>query len=198
MGDGHELGGVQALRIAGGRFRGLSLKVPKSGDIRPTQESVREALFSMLAGSVPGCRFLDLFSGSGAVGIESVSRGAAHATLVESNPRHIAAIKENLDSVLGEDSAKAVPVRADAYKWLETFVGEPFDIAFADPPYALGESTGYGRVLSILASRNVVATGGYFVAEMTARQMPELPGEWELYRDRKYGKTRLAVWRRMK
>lgn len=185
------------MRIAGGQYRGQSLKVPKTGDIRPTQESVREALFSILMGTVPGSRFLDLFSGSGAMGIEAISRGAAHATLVESNPRHLAVIKANIATILGENAGKASAVRADAYSWLDGFAGAPYDIAFADPPYALGEERGYGKVLAALSLRNAVVPGGFFVAEMASRQLAVAPEGWEVFRDRRYGKTRLVVWRRV-
>ncbi|MBP5791363.1 MAG: 16S rRNA (guanine(966)-N(2))-methyltransferase RsmD [Kiritimatiellae bacterium] len=186
------------MRIAGGKYRGQSLKAPKSGDIRPTQESVREALFSILMGTVPGSRFLDLFSGSGAVGIEALSRGAAHATLVEANPRHLAVIKANITAILGENAQKAAVVRADAYSWLAGFGGAPYDIVFADPPYALGEERGYEKVLATLAMRGVVKEGGFFVAEMTSRQKAVAPEGWEVFRDRCYGKTRLVVWQRLR
>ena len=181
------------MRITGGEFGGRNLKVPKTDAIRPTQDRVREALFSMLQTEVPGCDFLDLFAGSGAVGIEALSRGAKRAAFVEANARHLAALRENL-ALLG--TAAADVIRADVYRWIATYAGPGFDIGFADPPYALGEEKGYASVLATLAARGVIREGGLFVAEMTAVQKAEETPGWELLRDRTYGKTRLCVWRR--
>ena len=124
------------MRITSGEFGGRNLFVPKTGDIRPTQERVREALFSMLQTEVPGCDFLDLFAGSGSSGLEALSRGARTATFVEINPKHIAVIRRNIELLRIADSAQTI-IRADVYKWLERYSGEGFSIAFADPPYAL-------------------------------------------------------------
>ena len=181
------------MRITGGEFGGRNLKVPKTDAIRPTQDRVREALFSMLQTEVPGCGFLDLFAGSGAVGIEALSRGAKRAAFVEANARHLAALRENL-ALLG--TAAGDVIRADVYRWIATYAGPGFDIGFADPPYALGEEKGYASVLATLAARGVIREGGLFVAEMTAVQKAEETPGWELLRDRTYGKTRLCVWRR--
>ena len=186
------------MRVAGGEFGGRTLKTPKTDALRPTQDRVREALFSMLAPEMQGADFLDLFAGSGSVGIEALSRGAASATFVERDRRHLAVIAENLAATVGRQgrSAAARTVAADAYSWISAYSGPGFSIAFADPPYALGEERGYAQVLATLASRGVVRSGGLFIAEMTAVQRPEETPGWELLRDRKYGKTRLCVWRR--
>jgi len=187
------------MRVAGGDFGGLSLKVPKTGEMRPTQDRVREAVFGMLAPEMPGADFLDLFAGSGSVGIEALSRGARSATFVERDRRHLSVLAENLAATAGRhgrgDAARTVA--ADAYSWMAVYSGPGFSIAFADPPYALGEERGYAQVLATLASRGVVRTGGLFVAEMTAAQRAEETPGWELLRDRKYGKTRICVWRRI-
>ncbi len=180
------------MRITGGIFRGRVLKVPKSDAIRPTQDRVREALFSILAPEVAGADFLDLFAGSGAVGLEALSRGARSATFVERDRRHLAVLDENLKAL----GAAATAVAADCYRYVETYSGPGFSIAFADPPYALGEERGYAGTLASLAGRGVVRPGGLFVAEMTAVQRAEDTPGWELLRDRTYGKTRLCIWRR--
>ena len=174
--------------------------VPKSDEIRPTQDRVREALFSIIQFEVPGCDFLDLFAGSGAVGIEALSRGARSVTFVEANRRHVKVLNENLQMVLGP-LGRLGPlgpqvVAADAYRWLASYSGYGFSVAFADPPYALGEEKGYAQVLATLATRGVVRPNGLFVAEMTAVQQAEETPGWELIRDRTYGKTRLCLWRR--
>ena len=193
------------MRITGGEFGGRNLKVPKSDAIRPTQDRVREALFNIIQFEVPGCDFLDLFAGSGAVGLEALSRGAKSATFVEANRRHLAVLKENL-SHLCSPSPSSSPspstftfsvAGADAYSWLERYAGPGFSIGFADPPYALGEEKGYAAVLATLAERGVIRPGGIFIAEMTAVQKAEETPGWELIRDRTYGKTRLCLWRRL-
>ena len=174
--------------------------MPKTDEVRPTQDRVREALFSMLQHEVPGSSFLDLFAGSGAVGVEALSRGARQATFVELNPRHLAVLAKNLEAMLpdaGERASCAESVRADVYGWLATAGrGRRFDVVYCDPPYALGAEKGYAEVLAALASGDVVRPGGVFVAEMKiAQRADEVPG-WTLCRDRRYGQTRVAVYLR--
>ena len=195
------------MRITGGEFGGRNLKVPKSDAIRPTQDRVREALFNILQFEVPGADFLDLFAGSGAVGLEALSRGAKTVTFVEQNRQHLKVLNENLAMLA--PVPRAVPGRgadsrppqtttvgaADCYRWLASYSGPGLSIAFADPPYALGEEKGYATVLATLAERGVVREGGLFIAEMTAVQKAEETPGWELFRDRTYGKTRLCIWR---
>ena len=183
------------MRITGGEFGGRNLKVPKSDAIRPTQDRVREALFNIIQFEVPGCDFLDLFAGSGAVGLEALSRGAAKATFVEQSRRHLAVLRENVDSFRLQSSAVKI-VAADCYRWLSAYSGPGFSIGFADPPYALGEEKGYAHVLATLVERGVIRPSGLFIAEMTAVQKAEETPGWELIRDRTYGKTRLCIWRR--
>ena len=196
------------MRITGGEFGGRILKVPKSDAIRPTQDRVREALFNIIQFEVPGADFLDLFAGSGAVGIEALSRGAKSATFVEQDRRHMPVLLENLRLVSHSGSSQLAnlstfqpfnfsTVLADVYRWIASYSGPGFSIAFADPPYALGEERGYASVLATLAERGVVRPGGLFIAEMTAVQEAEETPLWELVRDRTYGKTRLCLWRRL-
>ena len=180
------------MRITGGIHRGRVLKVPEGMEVRPTQDRVREALFNILMHDIAGIRFLDLFAGSGAVGLEALSRGAASVTFVELNARHIAFIRSNASML------KIAPeiVQADAYRYVAEFNGAPFDIAYADPPYALGEERGFAEMLGALSSRGVVRPGGLFIAETASRKaVADEPG-WDLCRDRTYGKTRLLIWKR--
>ena len=183
------------MRITGGKFRGRNLKIPKSGEIRPTQDRVRESLFNIIQCELAGAEFLDLFAGSGAVGIEALSRGAASAAFVERDRRHAAVLAENLKTFNLQPPAFSL-VSADVYRWIAAYAGGGFDIVFADPPYALGEEKGYSGVLATLAERGVVKPGGLFIAEMTAVQKAEESPGWELLRDRTYGKTRILIWRR--
>lgn len=181
------------MRITGGEFGGRNLKVPKSDAIRPTQDRVREALFNIVQCEIGGADFLDLFAGSGAVGIEALSRGAKSATFVEMSRRHLAVLNENL-AMLG--NCASTVIAAEVYRWLAAYSGSGFSIGFADPPYALGEEKGYAQVLATLAERGVIRPDGLFIAEMTAVQKPEETPGWELLRDRTYGKTRICIWRR--
>lgn len=186
------------MRITGGEMRGRIVEVPRSDAVRPTQDRVREALFNILAPEMAGACFLDLFAGSGAVGLEALSRGAAHATLVEADRRHAAVATKNASALLGPYAAsRAHVVVADAYRWAAAYSGPGFTIAFADPPYALGEERGYAAFLATLAERGVVRPDGLFVAEMTAVQHAEETPGWDLLRDRRYGKTRICIWRRL-
>lgn len=187
------MGGV---RITGGEFRGRVMRVPKSDAIRPTQDRVREALFNILAPEMAGAEFLDLFAGSGAVGIEALSRGAASATFVERSRLHLESLNANLRSLDSGGLSTSV-IAADVYRWIASYSGPGFTIAFADPPYALGEERGYASVLAALAARGVVRPDGLFIAEMTSVQRAEETPGWDLLRDRTYGKTRLSIWRRL-
>ena len=124
------------MRITGGEFGGRGLSVPRTGALRPTQDRVREALFNILAPEMSGADFLDLFAGTGSVGLEALSRGAGRATFVESDRRHLAVLRENVAAVAA--GGRAEVVASDAYRWLGNYSGPGFSIAFADPPYALG------------------------------------------------------------
>ena len=186
------------MRITGGEFGGRNLKVPKTDAIRPTQDRVREAVFNIIQFEIAGADFLDLFAGSGAVGLEALSRGAKSVTFVERERRHLAVLKGNLETIAGRtQDARRETVAGDAYRWLTTYSGPGFSIGFADPPYALGEEKGYASVLATLAERGVIRPDGLFIAEMTAVQKAEETPGWELVRDRVYGKTRICMWRRV-
>lgn len=185
------------MRITGGEFCGRNLVVPKSDAVRPTQDRVRESVFAMLAPEIADADFLDLFAGSGSVGLEALSRGAKRSTFIEASFRHVRSLKTNLETILKDTaSSRSDVIVADAYGWIARYAGAGFDIVFADPPYALGEEKGYASVLATLAERGVVRSGGVFVAEMTAVQHAEETPGWELVRDRIYGKTRICIWRK--
>jgi 16S rRNA (guanine966-N2)-methyltransferase len=124
------------MRIVAGRWRGRRIVAPSGDDVRPTADRVREAWMSIVHPLLADARVLDLFAGSGALGIEAVSRGAAHADLVEIAPPSLKAIGANLAAV---DAGALVQVhRADALRFIETLEPHAYDVAFADPPYDLG------------------------------------------------------------
>ena len=184
------------MRITGGEWRGHPLLVPDGLAVRPTQDRVREALFSMLQTVIANAVVLDLFAGSGAVGLEALSRGAGKAVFVEQAPRHAAILKRNIDNL--KAAARCEIVKADAYTWIATAgTGREFDLVYADPPYELGAQRGYGEMLKTLAEKKVLKVGGIFIAEMKHIQDPETSPGWELLRDRTYGQTRLAIYTRI-
>ena len=189
------------MRITGGQYCNREILVPKTDLIRPTQDRVRQAVFNIIQTEVAGCDFLDLFAGSGAVGLEALSRGAASATFVEQSRKHIEVLNKNVTALATSPHSSIRPfghsvIGSDVYRWLATYTGPGFSVGFADPPYKLGEEKGYAQVLATLAERNVIRTGGLFIAEMTAVQKAEETPGWELIRDREYGKTRICIWRR--
>ena len=176
------------MRIIAGKWRGRPLDVPPGEGTRPTADRVRETLFSMLAsrlGSFEDLRVADLFAGSGALGLEALSRGAASATFVESDPRAAAVIRANADKLgasiqLIGGSALALPR------------SEPFDLVFADPPYAAG--SGSAVVASVIRAA-WLAPGGWLSVE-TGRDDEVDPGPLEIETTRVVGRARLTLLRR--
>jgi 16S rRNA (guanine966-N2)-methyltransferase len=172
---------VAEFRITGGELRGRRLYVPKKG-VRPTMGKVREAIFSML-GSVDGAQVLDLFSGSGALGIEALSRGAADAVLVDTHP---APARRNVDDLeLGE---RARIVRADSSRFLKRAEPGSFDLVLCDPPYRLADRLGADLVQLI---PGVLADGGRVMVE-TSPQRP-LALELPVLTERAYGDTLVRI-----
>ncbi len=144
------------IRIIAGDFKGRRLKTPATERVRPTADRVREAWFSIIQRSIRGARVLDLFAGSGALGLEALSRGAATADFVEVHRRSLSALQANIRSLAVAD--RAVIHRQDALKFAERLQPGQYDVAFADPPYvseqaarlvALFRVTPFARVVSI-------------------------------------------------
>lgn len=181
------------MRITGGELRGRRIKTPPGSRVRPTQDAVREALFSMLATRVANAAFADLFAGSGAVGLEAWSRGARSVCWVEEQPAVARMLADNVRTLCGEQGRI---VRDDVFRWLKRPPeGPPFDIVYADPPY--GDDTtddGIEEVMTRLAASGAMAADGLFIAEQrTGRPMPAARG-WSRLKDRRYGHTRLTLF----
>ena len=123
------------MRIVAGRWRGRTIKAPAGDRVRPTADRVREAWMSIVHPELPGARVLDLFAGSGALGLEALSRGAEHCDFVETAARSLAALRANVDKLGAAVAARIV--RGDALKFAERLSPGAYDIAFADPPYGL-------------------------------------------------------------
>jgi len=170
---------VRRMRVVGGTARGRRLVAPPGDTTRPTTDRVREAVFNALwsRGLLDGARVLDLFAGSGALGVEALSRGADHVTFVDDDARARRAVAGNLAATGLADRADVVADRAE--RFLARYTGPPFDLAFCDPPYAF---TGWDDLLAALADLPV----GFVVAE-TGSELA-LPAGWATVRATRYGR----------
>ena len=176
------------MRVVAGEFKGRKLiSPPRGSEIRPTSDKVREALFSML-GDIGGAQVLDLYCGTGALGIEALSRGAGHATLVDDDPRPA---QRNVDSLALHERISLV--RADALEYLRAETpeheGGPFDLILCDPPYTLAPRLG-PELTQLLPKR--LAPGGRIVTESSVRARLLLGLAEE--RERTHGDTSVSIW----
>ncbi len=174
------------MRVIAGACRGRSLRAPAGSVTRPTADRVREAVFDVLGSlvSLEDASVLDLFAGSGAMGIEALSRGAGRAVFVDQDPRALATVRANLASLGLLD--RAVVVRAEVVRWLHgrrPVASGPFDLALCDPPYAFED---WEELLSRLHA-------GLAVLE-SSRPLP-VPGRWQVVRSKRYGGTLVTVVR---
>jgi 16S rRNA (guanine966-N2)-methyltransferase len=183
--------GPGKVRILGGRLRGSVLEVGDAQGLRPTPARVRETLFNWLQPVLEGARCLDLFAGTGALGVEALSRGAAGVVFVERDAAAARLLQNNLARLKQGERGRVYPV--DALSYLE---GTPqaFDIVFLDPPFAAGLWTPAAQRLE---------TGGWLAAnalihvESPADQAPNVPENWRLHRERDAGEVRYALYRRL-
>lgn len=180
---------VGKVRLIGGRWRGTRLAVPDAPGLRPTSDRVRETLFNWLLPMLPGARVLDLFAGSGALGLEALSRGAASAVLVERDPALAKALRDTTARLQGGESATVV--QADAMAWLASQPGAAFDLAFVDPPFAANL---WNEVLPRLLPR--LAGAAWLYVESPQETAPVLPADWELHREGRTREVRYALYRR--
>lgn len=172
------------MRVVAGSARGRRLVAPRGDAVRPTTDRVREATFNALGslGAVDGAEVLDLFAGTGALGIEALSRGAAHATFVEPDRAARAALTENLEATGLADRATVEPVRAEAF--LGRVGDRRFDLALCDPPYAF---EGWDELLDDLPATVVTCESDHEVVP---------PLTWVVVRARSYGTTFVVIARR--
>jgi 16S rRNA (guanine966-N2)-methyltransferase len=179
---------ARVLRIIGGRWRGRKLRFPADAAIRPTPDRVRETLFNWLQMEMEGVRCLDLFAGSGALGLEALSRGAAHVTFVEQETTAARALQRLLGEWLAPD---AVVKQMDALRFLGE-PGQPFDIVFLDPPFASGLLTGAVRRL---ATGGRLAPGARVYVEYPSQEgAPALPEGWARAKTKQAGEVGYDLW----
>lgn len=180
------------MRIIGGEAGGRRIQAPEGRQTRPTAERVREAIFSMLGGDMVGDKVLDVFSGSGAMALEAVSRGAEHAFMCDSSRQAASVIRRNIDS-LGYQSKTTLFAR-DWRLALSDMAGERFTVVFIDPPYKKVEE--YTAVASELESRGLLAPGAWLVMEHEAKTVLDGFSEcFEPLKPHKYGDTAVTVFK---
>ena len=180
------------MRVIGGTHRGRRLRTVSGLTVRPTSDRLRETLFNVLAPRIIGSRFLDICAGSGAVGIEALSRGSRTATFIERSREACAVIEANLNSLgIGKE---AIIMNRDALMALKRLEqgSTQFDLAFFDPPYA---SEIYGQVMTLLGSRILLSPAGLVIVEHRAKSPFESAyGELRLSRELKQGESALAFY----
>jgi 16S rRNA (guanine966-N2)-methyltransferase len=180
------------MRLISGIAGGVPLVVPKSVT-RPTQDRVRQAIFSMLGEKVVGARVLDLFAGSGALGLECLSRGAASVVGVEFNNKACEVIAGNIKKT---KLSQYQVCQSDVFKFLKQNNLRDFDLIFADPPYTHyeGESNGAQSLLDSDDIRNALHEEGFFVLEcISGRNTVVVPNSFKIAADREYGSTRILI-----
>jgi 16S rRNA (guanine966-N2)-methyltransferase len=179
------------MRIIAGVFKGRRL-APVKGRTRPTAAKVREAVFNILGFAVDGVRVLDLFAGTGALGIEALSRGAEAAIFVEDHPEALKALRRNLEDLGLQSQTKVWPLPVTTALKKMTAQGERFGLAFLDPPYGGGKATG---ALQALASLDLLSPGAQVVVEHSRRDtLPEASGRLRRTEVRRYGDTQVAFY----
>ena len=177
------------VRLIGGRWRGTRLEVPDIAGLRPTSDRVRETLFNWLMPVLPGARVLDLFAGSGALGLEALSRGAASAVLVERDPALATALRTLTSRLPGGEGAHIV--QADALAWLGTPPTQAFDLAFVDPPFAAAL---WNAALEQLVP--LLAPAAWLYLECPHDAGLELPEGWARHREGRTRDVRFELYRR--
>ncbi len=181
------VGGFADVRIIAGTAKGIRLKAPKGMNTRPTADRVKESVFGILAANLVDAEVLDLFAGTGNLGLEALSRGAASATMVDKNIQSIKIIMEN--AILTDLVRATIICREDVLAAIRRFqaTGKSFDLIFCDPPYNLGFAA---KVLSCLEANDVLRQGGIFILEHSRHEkLPEGLKRIVAYRSEFYGET---------
>ncbi len=184
------------MRITGGIYRSRLLRAPRGNETRPTSDRVRQALFGSLeaAGALRGAKVLDLYAGTGALSFEALSRGAAHATLVESSRDAVTAIRANVDTLGVSD--RTLVLATDIARVVRRLSGQgPFDLVLADPPWALVDSGDAPRAIVEILGAVLLSASARFVLEHAARSDPPVLGALAPDETRRYGDTALSIYK---
>ena len=185
------------MRVIAGRWRGRRITAPPGTETRPTADRVREGIFSAIVarvGSLAGTRVLDLYAGSGALGIESRSRGAAHVTIVEADRRTAAVLRHNLDTLGAEAGETALVTGRAERSDLGRLVPEPVALLFADPPYRIDASQVTG-IIARLAEAGRIEREALAIYEHAQATSPEWPVGFVAVTDLAYGDTAVSIAR---
>lgn len=179
------------VRIIGGQWKRTLLDVPHAEGLRPTPDRVRETLFNWLAPYIAGARVLDVFTGSGALFFEALSRGASMGLALDSNAAAIASLRQNLNAL---NCTSGQVAQTDALRHLETATASPFDLVFLDPPFHQGL---LASACSLLETHGWLAETAWIYTESeTPPSTTGLPGSWRLHREKKAGRVYYALWQR--
>ncbi|MBE02303.1 16S rRNA (guanine(966)-N(2))-methyltransferase RsmD [Marinobacter lutaoensis] len=188
--DPGRMSGQGELRIIGGDWRSRKLRFPDAGGVRPTPARTRETLFNWLNFHLAGARCLDLFAGSGVLGLEALSRGADSATLVDHTPALAKALRDNLRQL---GARRAEVVCQDVAAFLAERRQPPFDIVFMDPPFRQGWLE---RLIPLLDAGQWLRPGGWIYLEYESeRTPPRVPADWHLHRQKTAGQVTYALYR---
>ena len=179
------------MRVIAGSAKGLTLVAPHGTATRPATDRIRETLFAILEPELADARVLDLFAGAGTLGIEALSRGAAHATFVERSAEALTALRRNLKTTGFEERSDIVPANVLAY--LANVLAVPYDLVFCDPPFA--DVAVLEAVLARLPSAHALLPDGRVVARVLKKHRPELPAGVALARTKEIGEEALLFLR---
>jgi len=177
------------MRVIAGSAGGLKLLSPNGNDTRPTADRVREALFSIIGDDIAGASFLDLFAGTGAVGIEALSRGAGRAVFVDASPQCVEIINKNLAHTRLTDNARVT--NADVCFALKKILNDSFDIIYVDPPYGGGVTE---AALNDIILYKRLADNGFIITEYGAGEVICKPDGLTIVKEKAYGRTRLIFY----
>ena len=179
------------LRIVAGNWRSRLLDIADVPGLRPTSARIRETLFNWIATRVNGARCLDLFAGTGALGLEALSRGASNAIFVERSPKAVKTLNQNIEALSADG---AVVLQMDARDFLDQEGHEPFDVVFLDPPFA---TESLDELCRLIADRHLLAKKAYVYLEQDrSKPEPSLPEGWQILKNKTAGNVRYMLVQR--